>query len=292
MALTFTIVDHRVQAAVAQQPAVFNVRSIPYIGRHFTRMLSQVGVFSTHDLMRVAASRADPAMNMNGTLVSRRQASDRLKGFISSIVEAPRAARCVGNHYDVAPAPAPRNRTYLVRDVNPGAFWALVSTLARLWSDNANGPVRRATITALTGGAALFLRRADIEALHASVTKPRAAGVRSNAAAATCVCRRNAASCGAAQLGGAVLCEWLEHGLASQGLPNWPAALAGVCLPHHNLNKGSAEPLPGRTRAVEPAPYPPVGQVASIALMGSGGAANARLARYTRNANFQFRNFI
>ena len=293
MAVTFAVVDGRVQAAAAMQPPVFNVRSIPYIGRHFARKLAEAGIFSTADLIRVAAARADPAANMNGTAASRRQAVGRLRDFISEAVEAPRGARCVGNFYDAPPAPAPPNRTYLVRDINPGAFWAVVSLLSRLWPDDANGVARRAAIAALTGGAARFLRRVDIESLQASVTKPRAAGVRSNAAASTCVCRRNAASCAAAQVGGAALCQWLAHGLVSQGLPNWPAALAGVCLPHPNLNVGSAEPLPGRTRGVELAPYPPAGQVASAALMGSGGAANARLARYTRRgAVVQFRNFV
>jgi len=292
MVLTYPSVDGRVQAAMARQPPVFNVRSLPYIGRHFTGKLSQAGIFSTADLIRIAAARADPAGNMNNTAGSRRQAMDRLRDFISTVVEAPRGARCVGNFYDAAPVPGPANRTYLVRDINPGAFWALVSVLSRLWPDNANGVARRAAIAALTGGAARFLRRGDIESLQASVTKPRAAGARSNAAAATCVCRRNAASCAAAQIGGASLCQWLARGLVSQGLPNWPAALAGVCLPHPNLNTGSAEPLPGRTRAVEPAPYPPAGQVASAALMGSGGALNARLARYTRRGAVQFRNFV
>jgi len=293
MALTFAAVDGRVQEVVTRQPPVFNVRSLPFIGRHFARKLAEVGVFSTADLIRVAAARADPGANMNGTAASRRQATGRLRDFISAVVEAPRGARCVGNFYDNPPAPGPPNRTYLVRDINPGAFWAVVSLLSRLWPDDANGAVRRAAIAARTGGAALFLRRGDIESLQASVTKPRAAGVRSNAAAATCVCRRNAASCAAAQMGGNALCQWLAHGLVSQGLPNWPAALAGVCLPHPNLNVGSAEPLPGRTRAVEPAPYPPAGQIASAALMGAGGDANARFARYTRRgATFQFRNFV
>jgi hypothetical protein len=294
MALTYQTVAARVQEAIERHPPVFNVRSIPYIGRHFEGNMSQQGIFSTADLVRVSAARADPGANMNGAAASRRQASDRLKDFISSMVEAPRGARCVGNYYDAPPVPGPPNQTYLVRDINPGAFWAVVAVLSRLWPDDANGGARRAAITALTGGAARFLRRGDIENLQASVRKPRAVGVRSNAAAATCVCRRNAASCAAAQAGGAALCQWLARGLAAQGLPDWRAALArGICLPHPNLNVGSAEPLPGRTRAVEPAPYPPAGQVASAALMGAGGNANAQLARYARRgANVQFRNFV
>lgn len=293
MALTFANVDARVQDTIARQPPAFNVRSIPFIGKHFARKLAEVGIFSTRDMLRVFALRADPGANMPNTQASRRQAVSRLKNFLSSLVEAPRAARCVGNYYD-QPAPAPANRTYLVRDINPGAFWAVVSLLSRLWPDNANAGARRAAIIALTGGAAQYMRKADIEALRTSVMKPRAAGARSNAAAATCICRRNEDSCGAALMGGARLCQWLNHGLAAQGLTTWPAALAnGVCVPYAGLNVGSAEPFPGWTKAVERAPYPPVGQVAAAALMGSGGAANARPALYTRRgANYQFRNFV
>ena len=293
MALTFANVDTRVQDTIARQPPTFNVRSIPFIGKHFARKLAEVGIFSTRDMLRVFALRADPGANMPNTPASRRQAASRLKNFLSSLVEAPRAARCVGNYYDL-PAPAPANRTYLVRDINPGAFWAVISLLARLWPDNANAGARRAAILALTGGAAQYLRKADIEALRASVMKPRAAGARSNAAAATCICRRNAGSCGAALMGGAPLCQWLNNGLGAQGLPTWPAALArGVCVPYPGLNVGSAEPFPGWTKAVERAPYPPAGQVAAAALMGAGGAANARPALYTRRGpNHQFRNFV
>jgi hypothetical protein len=291
MPLTFADVDARVQQVIAAQPQpAFNVNLIPHIGRHFTRALAQQGIFSSVDLVRVAAALADPAANMNASVASRRVVLERLKDFVATLTEAPRGARCVPNFYDAAAAPG--NRTYLVRDVNPAAFWAIIATLAWSWPDQANQAVRHAAIVALTGGAARFLRRAHILGLQATVLKPRAVGARSNAAAASCVCRRNAASCGAAQAGGAALCQWLEHGLVAQGLPNWPAALAGVCLPHPNLNVGSAEALPGRTRAVEPVPYPPAGQAANAALMGAGGAANAHLARYTRRgASRQFRNF-
>jgi len=295
MRLTFQIVDDRVQAVIAAQPLVFNVREIPYIGRHFAQMLSQAGIFSTADLVRIAAARSDPAVNMNNTQASRSLVVGRLREFISSVAEAPRGAQCVGNYYDANPVPGRQpNPTYLVRDINPGAFWALVSTLKRLWPNNPNRAACIAAVAALTGGAARFLRRADITALHASVQKPRAAGVRSNAAAATCICRRNPVSCQAPQVNGAALCQWfVPGGVAQGGLPNWPLALAGVCIPHPNLRPGSAEPLPGRTKAVERVPYPPAGQAASIPFMGSGGIANARLARYTRdNRNFQFRNFI
>jgi len=292
--LTFVAVNNRVQTAIAQQPPVFNVRAIPYIGRHFAQVLARVGIFSTRDLIRIAASRADPGANMGQTLAARRQAAARLKDFLSSLTEAPRGARCVSNYYDPPAGPGAPHRTYLVRDINPGAFWALISVLAHFWPNMANRAARSAAIIAMTGGPAAFLKRQDIEHLHQSVSKPRAQGLRSNAAAASCICRRNQASCDAAHFGGAVLCQWLAHGLVAQGLPNWPAAVAnGVCLPHPNLNIGSAEPIPGRTRAVERAPYPPAGQAAQVALMGSGGNANGRMARYTRRGgNFQFRNFF
>lgn len=289
MPLTFAAVDARVQNAIAGRQ-VFNVDAIPHIGRHFSGALAREGIFSSTDLLRVAAARADPAANMNGSAASRRETLRRLKDFLAVLTEAPRGARCVANSYDTAGAP-PR-RTYLVRDVNPAAFWALVATLARSWPDQANAAARQAAIVGVTGGACRFLRRAHILELQGNVVKPRAAGGRSNAAAATCVCRRNAAACAAAQVGGVALCQWLAHGLNSQGLPNWQAALAGVCLPHSNLNVGSAEGLPGRTRAVERAPYPSAGQAAEAALMGAGGALPARLARYTRRGSNQFRNFF
>ena len=287
MPLTFADVDARVQQVIAAQPPVFNVNLIPHVGRHFTRALAREGVFSSADLIRVSATRADPGANMNGSVASRRAVLQRLRDFVATLTEAPRGARCVSNFYDAVPP----GRTYLVRDVNPAAFWAIIATLARSWPDQANQAARHAAVVGLTGGAARFLRRAHILELQTNVAKPRAVGARSNAAAATCVCRRTAASCTAAQAGGAALCQWLAHGLVAQGLPNWPAALAGVCLPHPNLNVGSAEALPGRTRGVEPAPYPPAGRVADAALMGGGGVANARLARYTRRGARQFRNF-
>lgn len=283
MPLTFADVDARVQLVVAAQPG-FNVAALPHIGKQFARALARQGVFSAADLVRVAAARADPGAAMNGSAASRRAALRRLHAFLAAVAEAPRGARCVANSYDAG-------RSYLVRDVNPAAFWALVAGLARSWPDPAGAAARQAAVAAATGGAARYLRRADILALQTAVVKPRAGGARSNAAAATCVCRRSAAACAAARAGGAALCQWLEHGLAAQGLPNWPAALAGVCLPHPSLNVGSAEALPGRTRAVERAPYPAPGQTAEAALMGAGGAAAARLARYTRRGSAQFRDF-
>ena len=287
MPLTFADVDGRVQQALAGQPPVFNVNLIPHVGRHFTAALARQGIFSSADLVRVSAARADPGANMNGSAASRRASLQRLKDFLAVRTAAPRGARCTASSFDAA------GQTYLVRDVNPAAYWAIVAALARSWPNQANQAARHAAVAALTGGAGRFLRRADILELRANVSKPRAVGARSNAAAATCICRRTVASCAAAQLGGAPLCQWLANGLAAQGLPNWPAALAGVCLPHPTLNVGSAEALPGRTRAVERAPYPPAGQPAGAALMGAGGAGNARLARYTRRgASWQFRNFF
>ena len=289
MVLTFATVEARVLGVVQNQPANFNIRAVPFIGRHFSNRLARENIFSTRDLARVCAARADPPPhNMADTLAARLQAKARLHEFLASVAEGPRGARCVGSFYDRPPPPDPARRTYLVRDLNPGAFWALVALLKNLWPNPPNAQARRAAVVALTGGAAQHLRRGDIEVLRLSVTKPRALGARSNAAAATCVCRRTAAACGAAQLGGNALCQWLAHGQAAQGLPNWPAALAaGVCLPHPNLNVGSAEPFPGRTRGVEAAPYPAPGQPVEAALVGPGGGV--ALATYTRRNNRQFR---
>lgn len=279
--LTFETVDADVVTALAAAPTLdVNVRSLPYIGRHFARALQRSGVFSTLQLLRAAAAAADPGGQMANSLAGRRRAMTQLQAFLAGLAEAPRGASCVRSRYDAAPAPS-----YLVRDVNPGAYWALVATLARLWP--AGGP---AGVAALTAGRARFLRRADVLDLRRAVRRPRAAGARSAAASATCTCRRSQAACAAASLGGSALCQWLAHGSAAQGLPNWQQALAGgVCLPRTTLNLGGAEGLPGRTQAVEPAPYPAAGQQAQAALVGPGGAANATLASYTRRGARQFR---
>jgi len=288
MALTFEAVDGAVGAKLAALPPgqALNVRALPFIGRHFARALQAADVYSTRDLARVAAAQADPGGQMPDSAAGRRAAMERLRAFLSRLAEAPRGARCVRSYYDRPPPPGPPRETYLVRDVNPGAYWALVAALGRLWPA-AGGA---AAVAQLTGGPARFLRRADVRDLRRAVRKPRAGGARSNAAAATCVCRRSQAACAAARLGGSPLCQWLAHGAAAQGLPNWPQALAaGVCLPLGALAQGGAEGLPGRTRAVEPAPYPPAGQPAQAALVGPGGDAQAQLARYTRRGARQYR---
>jgi|LauGreDrversion2_5_1035112.scaffolds.fasta_scaffold00566_4 hypothetical protein len=292
MPLTFNDVDARVQVLLQNNPgAPFNVRSLPYVGRHFTRKLSNAGIFSSADLLRVCAARADPGNNMPPTAAGRQLAVARMREFISSLVESPRASRCVrGSHNDHPPAAAAAAlATYLVRNINPGAFWAITAFLARSWPANLNAAARIAAVVALTGGNARHLRRQDILVLRQSVLKPRALGGQSNAAAATCTCRTTAASCASARQGANPVCAWLAHGQAAQGLPNWQTALAsGVCLPRQGLNLGSSEPVPGWTRGVEPAPYPPPGQAAQAALVGAGGAAAAQPALYTRRGGRHF----
>lgn len=273
---SYADVYERVRTTVQDSPPIFEVRRLPFIGRHFSSKLAAQGIFSTRDLVRVAAARADPPAA--GPAATRPAMRRRLHEFLSSICEAPRGARCVRNSYD-----RPR-RTYLVRDENPGAFWALVAYLRQAWPGTAAG------VAALTGGPARNLTRNDIAQLSTVVKRPRAVGAASAAAAATCTCRRSAAACAAAQGVGAVgLCRWVASA-AAVGLPNWQEALAGVCVPRSPpLRRGSAEGLPGRTRALEPSPYPPPNQPAQAALVGSGGAAQAALARYARVGTGQYR---